>query len=382
MTLKYRTDIDGLRAIAVLAVLLFHIGVEPFSGGYVGVDIFFVISGYLITSIIVREIKGGNFSIVKFYERRFRRILPALTVVMASSLAFGVLLLHPKHLYDLGWSSIAASLFSSNILFYLESGYFAESAELKPLLHTWSLAVEEQYYIFFPVLLILIAKIDSKKYARWLIPLALVSFTLCIVGMEFNVSGTFYLIPTRTWELLTGSLLAINIFPGTKCQYVRNFLSITGFLMMAFSIFVYTPATNFPGIAAAIPTIGAALIIYSGIGGRSLVGRFLSLKPLVFIGLISYSLYLWHWPVIVYTKYYSIVELTNFEISVMLCFIFALSVFSWHYIEKTVQKKDFLHQKKQLVQCLINCICSYSMCRIPDNFDRWLIKQIQVANGF
>ncbi len=348
MTPKYRADIDGLRAIAVLSVLFFHSGIGSFSGGYVGVDIFFVISGYLITSIIVREIERGDFSIVKFYERRFRRILPALTVVVVLSLIFGVLLFDSKQLYDLGQSAVATSIFSSNILFYLESGYFDGPSELKPLLHTWSLAVEEQFYIFFPILLILIAKMGDRKYSKWLIPLALLSFALCVMGMDFDASGTFYLIPTRAWELLVGSLLAINVFPETRHRYARDFLSITGLLMMAFSIFTYTPDTKFPGIAAAIPTIGAALVIYSGITGKSFIGRFLSLKPIVFIGLISYSLYLWHWPVIVYTKYYSIVELNNFEITIMLCLIFVLSVLSWRYIESPFRKKTIFARRNSL----------------------------------
>ena len=164
MSLLYRSDIDGLRAIAVLSVLFFHAGSELFSGGYVGVDVFFVISGYLITSIILREINSGTFSILQFYERRFRRILPALVVVIIASIVVGAFLLTPDGFSDFGQSALAASVFSSNILFFLESGYFDAPAELKPLLHTWSLAVEEQYYIFFPILLLAIAKFSSKRF--------------------------------------------------------------------------------------------------------------------------------------------------------------------------------------------------------------------------
>jgi len=362
MTPKYRADIDGLRAIAVLSVIFFHAGTKLFSGGYVGVDIFFVISGYLITSIIVREIENGDFSVAKFYERRFRRILPALTVVVIVSIIPGVLFLNSQQLYDFSQSIVASSLFSSNILFYLESGYFDGAIESKPLLHTWSLAVEEQYYIFFPLLMMLIAKKDPRKYAKWLIPLALISFSLCVISMDFNPSGTFYLIPTRTWELLVGSLLAVNIFPEARNQYIRNYLSITGFLLTTFSIFFYSSETKFPGAAAAIPTIGAALIIYSGIGGKSFVGKLLSLKPIVFIGLISYSLYLWHWPVIVYTNHYLIVELSNFEVSVMLFVIFSLSLFTWRYVETPFRKKYLFAKRRSLfnasatVSVIIICI--------------------------
>jgi len=164
MTPKYRPDIDGLRAVAVLSILFFHVGIKHFSGGYVGVDIFFVISGYLITSIIVRELTAGEFSIARFYERRVRRILPALTVVVVATLLAGLVLLNPAQLEDLGRSATATSVFSSNIFFFLGSGYFDGSSELKPLLHTWSLAVEEQYYIFFPFLLIVIAKRYSSRF--------------------------------------------------------------------------------------------------------------------------------------------------------------------------------------------------------------------------
>jgi peptidoglycan/LPS O-acetylase OafA/YrhL len=183
---KYRSDIDGLRAVAVLSVIFFHSGISVFSGGYVGVDIFFVISGYLITTIIVREIGNNEFSISQFYERRFRRILPALTVVVIVSLAVGLFLLTPASLIDLGKSALATTLFSSNILFYFESGYFDSPAEIKPLLHTWSLAIEEQYYIFFPLLLMLIAKVDTRHYLRWLIILGTLSLGACIIVTIIN----------------------------------------------------------------------------------------------------------------------------------------------------------------------------------------------------
>jgi peptidoglycan/LPS O-acetylase OafA/YrhL len=197
MALGYRADIDGLRALAVLSVVFFHVGHTLFSGGYVGVDIFFVISGYLITTIIVKDIANNQFSLSQFYERRFRRILPALTVVIIFSLIVGAMLLPPSGLVDLGQSAVATSLFSSNILFYLESGYFDGPAELKPLLHTWSLAVEEQYYIFFPLLLILIAKVNVKYYLRCLLILGALSFITSVMYTKVDFSAAFYLIPTR-----------------------------------------------------------------------------------------------------------------------------------------------------------------------------------------
>jgi len=352
MTPKYRPDIDGLRAIAVLSVLLFHAGIQYFSGGYIGVDIFFVISGYLITSIIVREIESDHFSIVRFYERRFRRILPALTAVVAISLFVGVTFLNPTTLVSLGKSVVATSLFSSNILFCFESGYFDATSALKPLLHTWTLAVEEQFYIFSPILLIAIAKMDSKNYAKWLMPLALFSLAACILGMEIKPSATFYLVPTRAWEFLIGSALVIGILPITRQQEIRNFLSFIGIALIGFSIFSYTPDTNFPGIAATIPTFGTALIIYAGIGGETFIGKILSLRPIVFIGLISYSLYLWHWPILVYTKYYYIKELTNVEKTIMLGAIFLLSILSWQYIEKPFREKKLLARRNDLFKAV------------------------------
>jgi len=349
MTPRYRPDIDGLRAVAVLSVLLFHNGVTAFSGGYVGVDIFFVISGYLITAIIVREIETGDFSIGQFYERRFRRILPALVVVIMFTFLAGTILFDATQLKALAKSVSATALFSSNILFHLQSGYFDAPSELKPLLHTWSLAVEEQFYIFFPLLLIWLAKSGSKKYTLWLIPLAIFSCIASIAGIEFSPSGTFYLLPTRAWEFLIGSILAIHTLPHIKQPLTRDILATTGLVLISFSLFAYTPNTNFPGIAAIAPTVGAALIIYAGAGGTPWVSRVLSFKPVVFIGLISYSLYLWHWPLLVYTKYYAITEPQPLTITIMVIATFVLAIISWRYVETPFRKKKILATRHHLL---------------------------------
>lgn len=349
MTPKYRSDIDGLRAIAVLSVLFFHSGISIFSGGYVGVDIFFVISGYLITSIIVREIANDDFSISRFYERRFRRILPALFVVVVVSLSAGSFLLMPNGVIDLGKSAIATALFSSNMLFYIESGYFDIAAEMKPLLHTWSLAIEEQYYIFFPLLLILIAKTDARHYLRWLVILSVLSFVTCIVLTDIMPSAAFYWIPTRAWELFIGSILALNVIHKPYNRLVREIYSVLGIVMISYSIFQFSTETSFPGMAAVLPTVGAALIILSGTGGPSFVSNVLSFRPMVFIGLISYSLYLWHWPIIVYTKIYAIKEPTLSVMVVMFTLIFILSVLSWKYVESPFRKKMFLEKKSSVL---------------------------------
>jgi peptidoglycan/LPS O-acetylase OafA/YrhL len=348
MTPKYRPDIDGLRAVAVLSILFFHVGIKHFGGGYVGVDIFFVISGYLITSIIVRELNAGEFSIARFYERRVRRILPALTVAVAATLLAGLVLLSPVQLEDLGRSATATSFFSSNIFFFLGSGYFEGSSELKPLLHTWSLAVEEQYYIMFPFLLMMIARYYSSRFGVWLVSVGLISLLACIFWTPFNGSATFYLIPFRAWELLIGSVLALQLIPTLSGSAARNALSFVGLSMMLTSVFVYTHDTPFPGAAAMLPTIGTAFVIHAGSGGKTFVNRALSVRPMVFVGLISYSLYLWHWPVVVYAKQYLINEWTDLETSVILIVIFLLSIMSWRFVETPFRNRQLFGPRERL----------------------------------
>ena len=348
MTPNYRPDIDGLRAIAVLSVLFFHSGFEVFSGGYVGVDIFFVISGFLITTIIVREIGENKFSVTTFYERRFRRILPAVITVVAVSLLVAIFLLDFKEYENLARSSIANNLFMSNIYFYNETGYFDGPAELKPLLHTWSLSVEEQYYVFFPLLLLFIAKVGGKKYLYFLIPIFFLSFGASVLGMNMDKSAVFYLLPTRAWELLIGSLLAIVTLPRIQNIVVLNVIAALGLLLMVYSIFGFTRETPFPSGYAALPAFGAALVIYTGGAGTTLVNQFFAIRPIVFVGLISYSLYLWHWPLIVYTKSFKVVGLTTAEQFLLLGVIFILSVLSWHFVETPFRKKRWLPDKRSI----------------------------------
>lgn len=347
---QYRPDIDGLRAVAVLSVLFFHSGINVFSGGYVGVDVFFVISGYLITTIIVREIGEGDFSIQGFYERRFRRILPALVAVVVATLIVGCLLLPPDSVVELGRSAAATALFASNIFFYMESGYFDAPAELKPLLHTWSLAVEEQYYIFFPLLLMLIARMGHRNYLPWILALGGASFLASIWLTPNQPSWAFYLIPTRAWELFIGSVLALHVLPIPTSRAVRECLATIGAILIAYSVLFFDSLTVFPGSAAAVPTLGAALIIYAGLGGVSLVAGVLSLRPVVFVGLISYSLYLWHWPVIVYTKLLSITAPTSLAIVGMIALTFALSILSWRFVETPFRSGNVLRKPGALLR--------------------------------
>ena len=370
MVPKYRPDVDGLRAVAVLSVMFFHLKSSLFTGGFVGVDVFFVISGYLITTIIVREIAEGTFSIANFYERRFRRILPALIVVMMATLLAGSFLLTPGNLIDLGHSAAATAAFCANILFFMQSGYFAGPAELKPLLHTWSLAIEEQYYIFFPLMLMLIARFDGARYFRWLLGISLVSFATCVVATKLDASAAFYLIPSRAWELFIGSILALHVLPAPAKRSVRELMALCGVGMIAWAVFAYTRDTPFPGIAAALPTLGTALVIQAGVGGRSVVSSVLSLRPIVFIGLISYSLYLWHWPIIVYTRLCSITEPGPLAIALMLLATFAAAILTWAYVETPFRKRRLLPRRKGLIAtsfaALLTMFCSGMVLAVED----------------
>jgi peptidoglycan/LPS O-acetylase OafA/YrhL len=341
--LAYRPDIDGLRAIAVMSVVLYHFGIGGLSGGFVGVDVFYVISGFLITGIIQKEIEQGRFTFTGFYERRIRRIFPALFVVLASTLIAGYFILLPSDLVLLGKSTIATLAFGSNIFFWRTSGYFDTTSELNPLLHTWSLAVEEQFYIGLPILLILV-----YRYARqWLKPIlilcALLSFLACIWVQQLRPEAAFYLSPFRAWELLIGSLLAVGQFPKIKQHAFREVISGAGFILLAASIYSISEGSNFPGWVASGPVLGTALLIYAGCSGQTKIGSWLSAKPIVFIGLISYSLYLWHWPIVVYAKYIKgLAPLGDWAyLGVFLSVLFAIASYYWVETPFRLNKKTF-----------------------------------------
>lgn len=346
--MKYRSDIDGLRAVAVISVLLFHLGITLFSGGYIGVDIFFVISGFLITSIITEEIKKDQFSIIRFYERRIRRIFPALFAMMIITTIVAYFLFLPMHFKDYGQSIVAATLFSSNILFWKESGYFSEASETKPLLHTWTLGVEEQFYIFFPLILLVLYRYFKGKFSVWIIALSLISLIISIYGIQIRPTATFFLLPTRAWEFFVGGLLALGTFPKISSQKIASNLALLGGAFIIYSVTTYTESTPFPGLSALLPVIGTFLIIYSGTHHSTIISRFLSVPKIVFIGLISYSLYLWHWPIIVFLKYYFSKELGAYEIVSVIILSFALAFISWKYIEAPFRKKRVLKNNRKL----------------------------------
>lgn len=333
--MKYRPEIDGLRAIAVLPVTLFHAEFSFFSGGYVGVDIFFVISGFLITSILLKNLKNENFSTLKFYERRARRILPALYFVMISCLPFAYMWMTPSQLKDFGQSLISAVFFISNILFWRESGYFDQAAEFKPLLHTWTLAVEEQYYIFFPVFLMVFWRFKREWLFGTIVAIAVISLFLAEWGWRNSPSANFYLSPTRAWELLVGSICAFIYMDKPKRS--SNLLAFAGLFMIAFAIFVYDESTPFPSVYTLLPVVGAALILLYG-ATSTLVGQLLSTTPFVYIGLISYSAYLWHQPLFAFARL-RIGDPSNTLLLALSVVSLILAWGTWSWIEEPFRKK-------------------------------------------
>ncbi|MCA1899520.1 MAG: acyltransferase [Chloroflexi bacterium] len=343
----YRADIDGLRAIAVLAVVFNHAGFSAFSGGYIGVDIFFVISGFLITSIIAREIEAGEFTLAKFYERRVRRILPALTAMAVFALAASVMLYDSGRLKSFAKSLFATMLFYSNINFWGEAGYFDAPSSLKPLLHTWSLAVEEQFYIVYPLFLYAVYR-WARRYVKPILVLsglASLGFAVSAVSAG-NATSAFYLSHLRAWELLVGGLLALNLFPVIRQNKVNAFLGFAGVLMTLFPVLFYTDQTPFPGLAAIPPVLGTALIIYSGGAGRFPVGAALGSPAAVFVGQISYSLYLWHWPLFIFANYYLIRPLNQLETFLLLAVVFLISILSWRFVETPFRSRSFLSARQ------------------------------------
>ncbi|WP_420458039.1 acyltransferase family protein [Neolewinella sp.] len=344
--MKYRPELDGLRAVAVVPVILFHAGFSLFGGGFVGVDIFFVLSGYLITGILCRQLDAGTFSLITFYEKRARRILPALFTVMAVTLPFAWAWLMPSDMMDYAQSLVAVSTYASNILFWLEAGYWDTSSELKPLLHTWTLAVEEQYYVLFPLFLMLMWRRIGRQ---WAFPLLLVSATLSLILAQWGTTrfpdAAFYLLPTRGWELAIGASISFlsTQQPGLAAALVSNrrrneLLSSLGLAAILYSVFCFDEANPFPGLYALVPTLGAAGIIVFA-SPLTWVGRLLSLRPAVTIGLISYSAYLWHQPLFAFTRQHSLEEPTPLLMLGLSALVLPLSYLSWKYVENPFRDK-------------------------------------------
>ena len=342
MTSEYRPDIDGLRAIAVLAVIAYHAGIPGFSGGFVGVDVFFVISGYLITGIIQKEIAAREFSLMKFYERRIRRIIPALTVVVVTTCAFAALILLPSDLERLGQSALGISIFASNIHFWKSSEYFFAQAADQPLLHTWSLSVEEQFYVFFPFLLILLHRFAPKQVFRITLLLFLLSLALSAAAVFIKPKATFYLAPTRAWELLAGSMLVLGQGRFNPSELLSRSMSVFGLLSIGGSILWFSEATVFPGLSALIPVGGTMLLIEAGRHRLDALNRILVASPLVFCGKISYSMYLWHFPAFALGQYALGPRYGVTAIAILFILTLAASILTWKYVEQPFRKRTFL----------------------------------------
>ena len=359
--LAYRRDIDGLRAIAVLAVVLFHFGVPGVTGGFLGVDVFFVISGFLITSIIWREREAGRFSFLDFWARRARRILPALVVMMFVSLVVGWFLMAPKDYSELGRSIHNQVIFISNLFFMRQDGYFDTASDMKPMLHTWSLSVEEQFYIGFPLLLALLSS-RLKQWRGALFVLMLASFAASVWAVSREPDKAFFLLPMRAWELLAGSMLAVMPARAQRASpMLAQTVSLIGLGMILVAVLGYDASTAFPGVAALLPVVGVVGLIWANGQHSTLVGRLLGSRVLVGVGLISYSWYLWHWPVLVFGKYASIFGLAPVEVAGLFFLSLLLGYGSWRFVEGPFRERRLLAGNRAILAAGVMALVSLGL---------------------
>ena len=369
---SYRPEIDGLRAIAVSAVILYHAqiiiqGYQPFKGGFIGVDIFFVISGYLITSIILKELlKTGTFSFKYFYERRTRRILPALLFVMLVSLPFAWIYKLPSNLIDFSKSILYSLGFSSNFYFHFSGQeYGTEIGLTKPFLHTWSLSVEEQFYIIFPIILFITFKYLKKYLINILFLGFIISLLLADWGSVYNPSLNFYYLPSRGWEVLAGSMLAyyeIKFDFRNKNKILNKIAPSIGLILIIYSFFYFNDQMRHPSFFTLTPIIGVCLIIWFS-NKKEIITKILSSKLFVGVGLISYSLYLWHYPVFAFVKYTNLLDHNDIFLRIIIgILIFLISIISYFFIEKPSRNKNF--KFKNLLTLIIITISIISMLNL------------------
>jgi peptidoglycan/LPS O-acetylase OafA/YrhL len=366
--MNHRRDIDGLRAIAVVPVILYHAGISAFGGGFTGVDVFFVISGYLITSLLIRDLGSGQFSIAKFYERRARRIMPALMLVLFSSVVTAWFITRPTEMMNLFQSIIATITFSSNIYFWKTSGYFSEAAETIPLLHTWSLAVEEQYYIFFPLLLAALHQQSRKLLAPTIAFIVVGSLAVSEWGTSHMPSATFFLLPSRTWELCAGSLSALiadQFSEDRVSAKFSNFASLIGVAMVVTPFFTFSVTTQFPGIHAIPSVLGTtAIILFSRPSGWA--HKILTQGAITHVGLISYSAYLWHQPIFAFARTLH-PESMPAPVMLALCVgTFVIAHFCWKHIEQPARNPSILSNRALFVgtTCSLLALLSISLLGI------------------
>jgi peptidoglycan/LPS O-acetylase OafA/YrhL len=329
----FRPDIEGLRAVAVIAVVLYHLKFPFAPGGFVGVDVFFTISGFLMAEIVAAEVQSGTFAIWRFYRRRILRIWPAMCFLMLATVIAGMILLLPIHLVELGDTVLASLVLASNVLLWLQTNYFAPAAEANPLLHLWSLAVEQQFYLFVP-LLVPIAAAGRRGHLRLLVVAFLIaSLVLCIVMTPRMPVASFYLLPTRIWEFLLGSRVALYGGELVGRAWANELASGAGIAMIVAAAALLNTGVRFPGFWALLPCAGAALVIGANANGLTLAGRVLALPPSVVIGRLSYSIYLWHWPILTYCRLEGIsIEPMAVKISIIAATLLC-SYLSWRFVE-------------------------------------------------
>ncbi len=334
--IAYRPEVDGLRAIAVVSVILFHAGATWPGGGFVGVDIFFVISGYLITSIIANDIAANEFTFLNFYERRIRRIFPALFLVLVMAMIAAYFIYTPRQFKDFGQSLIATSSFTANIYFPMKIGYFAEDTHNVALIHMWSLSVEEQFYVFFPVLMLLLTRVGAKTMSWLLATLAAGSLLWAMLAFSGHSVSMFFWTHTRAWELLAGALLAINRANAMAWldgrRAIRTGVELGGTVLVAGSILFIHDGLPWPGLAA-VPVIVGTVMLLAASRSTTPVGRVLASRGFVLVGLISYSAYLWHQPVFAFTRVSIGRPLTAGDAAGLVVVTFVLAWLSWRYIE-------------------------------------------------
>ena len=355
----YRPDIDGLRALAIIPVLLFHGGFSAFRGGFVGVDVFFVVSGFLITSLIQREIEAGTFSYVAFWERRARRLLPPMFVVIFVSCGVAFALFLPEDLEAFGESVFATSTFLSNVYFWLVAGYFSTPDAPVPLVHTWSLAIEEQFYFFFPALLMLLA---AAALARRLSVIALIcglSFTASLVMVEYAPEGAYYLLPSRVWELMLGALVALLPASPRQLGRVADALLAIGLLAIAGAVLSYDASTPFPGVAGLAPSLATALLIWVGDQPGSVLKHLFTNRVSVHVGRRSYALYLWHLPLLVFWATWSnkpLSTVSTYEVAAVLLVSFVLASLSLRFVEDPIRRRTLLSSRTSIFTFCLVCL--------------------------
>ena len=387
--MKHRAEIDGLRALAVLAVVGFHARLPGFHGGFAGVDVFLVISGYLIGGLILGEFSDGRFSLIGFYERRVRRILPALLAMLAVSLLAGFILFLPSDFRRFGAGLAAAVAMLSNALLARGGGYFHPNADADPLLHTWSLAVEEQFYLVFPPLLLLASRLGAGATRIVMAAGALLSLAYSVWAVGSHPTLAFYSPASRAWEFLAGSLLASGLIRRPPGRDVGDGAAVTGLALLGLTLWRLSSASAFPGVNAIPVVLGTVLLLYGAQAEGSRIARLLSLRPLVVIGLISYSLYLWHWPMIVFGGYYALDEAQQSVMRIVMALLaFPVAWLSWRYVERPFRKPRlaltrptlFIGAAQASLVLLITGAAIHALNGLPARFSPVVQRLVDVGN--